>query len=451
MSSEDKQNPEGAKDALDGFTPDEQARIKQLRGKSYKELNHEYSKITAKVAEAKKQAGAEVNLEKVTCLDCDKEEVLNVLQKMNAEASILAHVRGEKRKAIGILNTMHNERDDDDVSNERVQNKQGASTTNQVKDFGSAVTESEEFLAAHESVGSWASRGFSTNIENGTDMILNASFATSSGWAPQVLRSGRVVLSEQKPVELIDILPRIPVGAGGLKYMLETTYTNNTAPKGEGAALGENALALTEQEASARKIGATIPVTDEQLAYVPGARAYLNSRLPTMVRQRLSEQVLNGNGTAPNFNGLTNVNGINTEAKTNAKDLLDVFLNARTAIQKNAFAEPDAVLVSPDVLNMIMKEQDSQGRYLLNGPGSGDNPSLWGVRLVVNNSLAANTAFMGDFASGCALIVAGDLQVEVGYTGTQFAQNVQTIRATMYANVATFRPKAFCSITGLNT
>ncbi len=113
-------------------------------------------------------------------------------------------------------------------------------------------------------------------------------FSTSAGWAPESLRTGRVVMDAQREIEVTDILPAFPTTQAVIKYMEETTFTNAAAERNEGAAYAESALALTERSQTVRSVGTSLPVTDEQLEDEAGVRAYLDQRLGFMVRQRVT-------------------------------------------------------------------------------------------------------------------------------------------------------------------
>jgi HK97 family phage major capsid protein len=77
----------------------------------------------------------------------------------------------------------------------------------------------------------------------------------------------------------------------------------------------EDQFVLTERSETVRSIGSSIPVTDEQLEDVEGIQSYLDQRLGSAVRQRLDNQILNGDGNAPNLTGILNKAGIQTQAK----------------------------------------------------------------------------------------------------------------------------------------
>ena len=136
-------------------------------------------------------------------------------------------------------------------------------------------------------------------------------------------------------------------------YLEETTFTNNAgeiAESGDISSANESALAFTERTESIRKIATFLPVTDELLADVAGIQGYVNSRLTTMMTLRMDNQLLNGDGSAPNLTGVLNKSGINTFAYGSYSGELrkiGQIYQAITEIRKDAFIEPDAVVMHP--------------------------------------------------------------------------------------------------------
>lgn len=425
-------------------------RAKHWRGKDVASIENDLSDMQDKVAKAFEEAGPDVDLSKVTSLEAkgDGATVLNELQKLSDETSIMKAVIDEKHGLSRIRNEIAESREDDDDSPSLNLNLSW-------KTVGDEIVETKEFQAAFKKSGDWANRGFHAEIEGDiVDRIvspMNATFKRTAGWPPEVIRSGRVVLSEQPEVQLLDLLPQIRVRGGGYKWMQESTFTNAVAGVNEEASLPESALALAEKSTSIERVGTYIPVTDEQLQDETGARDYLQMRIPFMVRRKLSDQVLNGNGTAPNLDGLINVSGINTQAKTAQLSILDVFLKARTKVRKSAYLRPDSVLIGPDNYEAMLLKTDSDGRYLFGGPTAARPPAIWGIGIVESDDIAANTAFMGAFRTQCAMLIGRNLSVDVGMVNDDFIRNKQTFRAYLRTNVVMFRPKAFCKITALNT
>ena len=105
----------------------------------------------------------------------------------------------------------------------------------------------------------------------------------------------------------MDCLTKFNTDQNAYVYLEETTFTNNAgeiAEAGDISSANEGALAFTERTESIRKIATFLPVTDELLADVSGIQGYVNSRLTTMMRLRMDNQLLNGNGSAPNLTGV---------------------------------------------------------------------------------------------------------------------------------------------------
>ena len=81
--------------------------------------------------------------------------------------------------------------------------------------------------------------------------------------------------------------------------MEETTYTPAAAERAESAAYAESTFELTQRTENVRSIGASVPVTDEQLADVVQVRSYLNQRLTFGIRQRLDAADAQGQWNRP--------------------------------------------------------------------------------------------------------------------------------------------------------
>ena len=167
---------------------------------------------------------------------------------------------------------------------------------------------------------------------------------TESGYPPAVTRSDLVVpTATLNPQNITDLIDVINTDNYQYKYLEETTFTNNSGAVAEGAAYGENALAFTERTENIRKIGSFLPVTEELLADVSAVQGYLDSRLRTMVRLAVGDQVLAGSGSGVNLTGILNKSGINTfdfsSFSGNLKRIGQIY-EAITEIQKDSFLQP---------------------------------------------------------------------------------------------------------------
>ncbi len=277
---------------------------------------------------------------------------------------------------------------------------------------------------------------------------LNAQFTTAAGWAPESLRTGRVVESAQRQIEVTDILPSFPTSMAAIVYMEETTFTNAAAERAEAAAYAEAALALTQRSVTVRSIGTSIPVTDEQLADVDGVASYLDQRLGFMVRQRLDSQILVGDGIAPNLTGTLNTAGINTQAK-GADPTPDAIYKAIVTVRATGRAEPNVVIMHPLDWQDVRLLRTTEGMYIWGSPSAPGPEMIWGLPVVLTTAVTPNTAIVGDYARFAGLHIRAGLEVLTGFVNDDFTKGLVHIRAGIRAAVVHYRPAAFTQVTGI--
>ena len=167
-----------------------------------------------------------------------------------------------------------------------------------------------------------------------------------------------------------------------------------------------------------------------------------------MIRARLDSQLLSGNGTAPNLEGLNSVTGINTTAKGSAPTP-DALSNSVRKIRAVGFAEPTAIFIHPNDWEDIRLLRDTNGNYIWGPPSSSAPVTIFGVLVTETTAATENTASLGDLAGYAGLFVRRGVDIETGLTGTQFSEGEVTIRATMRVAVAWFRASALATVTGI--
>lgn len=279
---------------------------------------------------------------------------------------------------------------------------------------------------------------------------LKTLFQTTNGWAPETTRTGVVVPFATRPIEVTDIFPAGNTSQNAIVYMEETTFTNNAAEIAEAALYPEGALKLTEQSSPVRKIGVWLPVTDEQLEDEPQAASYLNQRLPFMVRQRLDQQTLLGDGVAPNLLGVLNKPGIQTQARA-ADTNEDAIYKAMVLVRTTGQAMPSHIILNPTNWQTIRLRKTADGQYIFGDPASRGAITLWGLPVVEAQVITLNTGLVGDFPNFSQLAMRRGMDVQITNAHADFFINgKQAIRADLRVALVLFRPAAFCSVTGLD-
>jgi HK97 family phage major capsid protein len=185
-----------------------------------------------------------------------------------------------------------------------------------------------------------------------------------------------------------------------------------------------------------------------------------------MMRLNLDNQLVNGDGSAPNLTGVLNKSGINTfDYSSFAGDLnrLGQIYQAITEIRKDAFVEADSIVMHPSDWYQIVTSvgdlagTDSAGYTSKNplfvvagGFGADVAPRIWGLKVVPSTVIAEGTALVGKFGGGDAAQVVMREGVDLAVSDSHsdfFAKNQLAIRLTMRLGFVVYRPTAFCSIT----
>lgn len=309
-----------------------------------------------------------------------------------------------------------------------------------------------QMLTAHPTFKQWAqgSREGRIEIKNYGLSELKTLFETSAGWAPESTRTGYVVDEVSRPIQVLDIMPSGQTGQASVVYMEETTRTHAAAETAEGTAKPEDAFALTEASTPVREIASSIPVTEIQLEDVPMVESYLEGRMNFGIRQRLDQQVISGDGIAPNLEGILNVTGIQTYALT-AEPMPDAIHKAMTLVRITGRSQPTHVVLHPNDWQEIRLLRTADGIYIWGSPSESGTPRMWGLPVIESESLTEDTGLVGSFQTPwITLFERRGILIEQGVVNTQFKDNQRTIRASGRYALAVYRPAAFCTVTSLD-
>ena len=288
---------------------------------------------------------------------------------------------------------------------------------------------------------------------------------TTNNYPPEVLRQpGVLEKALRDPNAVIGLFDQIETDQNAFQYLEETTFTNNAAEAAEEGAAGEAALDFTEQTAAIRKIAVFLPVTEELLADVAGIQGYINSRLSTMMRLRLDGQLLAGDGTAPNLEGLldagkSGVNSLDYSSEFNGNlGRIGAIYKAITDIRTNAFVEPDAIVMHPgdwnEVVTSVSTIETSGSKNPIfvaaGGFGAGPAASIWGLKVIPSTAISEGTVLVGRFGGGEAAHVVMKQGIDIAVSDSHsdfFTKGKVAIRATMRVGFPVYRQGAFTKIT----
>lgn len=399
-----------------------------------------------KMHEVFEQAGDNLDMDKVTVLDGDSAAKAHQIKALNDELADLGR-QVDDLAAVEAAQNQWKKRDDGDAVSQDGRVPVGADggkgkTERASKSLGAAFVESAAFKGRQGPVGPMAV----------LDVDLKTLMTTSAGWAPETTRGPRVVDYVTRPIQVTDTIPMGMTAQTAIKYMEETTFTNNAAEALEGGAYGEAALVLTERTDPVQKIAVFLPVTDEQLEDVAGIQSYIDNRLTFMLRQRLDRQILIGDGTSPNLSGILDRSGLQTQAK-GADPTPDAVYKAMTLVRLsgsgNGGAIPNVAYFHPNDWQQIRLLRTTDGIYIWGSPSEPGMDRIWGLGAVQAEALTEGTGLVGD-TNYVELAVKRGIEIQVSNSHSDyFVNGKQAIRADMRAALAVYRAAAFCSVTGI--
>lgn len=338
----------------------------------------------------------------------------------------------------------------------------------QTRDLGGLFVESEAYKAFAEAgaldkvvtlpiAGLWPNyRGIGEVPGDG--FALQAALFDSADYPIQPEFIAQPVETLYQPNNIGPLMAQGTTNSNAIRYPVETVTATGALEVAEGTTKPEADLAFAPIDEPVRKIAVLLPLTDESLDDVPFLRAYINARLRLFVQMREDSQLLNGNGTAPNIRGILNRSGINTATTYSIgganpdQALIDGVFKAAMRVG-DAFLEADAAVMKPSTWEIARLAKDTNRQYLVGPATEGATPRLWGLRIVLNANMPAQSTgnkvvLVGAFRAAAMLVRRSGIDLAVSDShSTFFAENKVAIRAEERIALAVFRPAGFATVT----
>jgi HK97 family phage major capsid protein len=241
-------------------------------------------------------------------------------------------------------------------------------------------------------------------------------------YAPQVY-----ALPSRK-VHMRSLLPVGTISTGLFTFPQETGGEGAPAPQTQGSAKAQVDFDITMADAPAQYIAGFVRISRQMLDDVPAMTSFLQSRLLEKYLLAEDSQLLSGNGSAPNLQGILGVASAATGAATvDVEQLVEAIAQIDTA---NYSA--NGILINPTDWASIVNTKNTNAAYSL--PAStvvttDGNLSIAGIPVFRSTAISANTFLVGDWAMGAQIMQNKGIAVQFSEMDSDnFQKNMITVR-----------------------
>jgi HK97 family phage major capsid protein len=262
-----------------------------------------------------------------------------------------------------------------------------------------------------------------------------------------------IVPLPMRALVVADLMGSGTAGSNIVTYNAETANTNAAAPVAEGGIKPESSITFTPTNEPVRKIATWLPCTEEIVEDVPGFSSYINGRLRQFVLLAEDDQLLNGDGVAPNFTGILHRAGLAAPiARVDPENNADAILRQISAIETATQMPVSGVILHPTNWDSLQLLKDTTGVYIAGGGpfASPTTKTLWGRQVAVTPKQAIGTATVGAFRTGSEFRRRTPVHVVTSNSHADFfIRNLIAVVAEERGALVVFRPAAFGLVTAL--
>jgi HK97 family phage major capsid protein len=246
-----------------------------------------------------------------------------------------------------------------------------------------------------------------------------------------------------RKVHMRQIIPLGTMSTSSLTYMREVGGEGTLAPVLENGTKPQFDLDFIEITVPAEYIAGWLRVSRKMLDDMAAFRSYLQMRLMEMYLKVEDTQILTGNGTSPQLEGLLTVA---VAANVTTGPNIERLVRAISQLESSDYTATGIVLHPAAYYSIALNKATGSGEYDLPGIVVIQNGQLYvaGVPVYKTTAIDADTYLVGDFELGCQLFIREQPVVEFF---DQDANNVTTNKITVRIEgrvaLAIYRAEAF--------
>jgi len=240
----------------------------------------------------------------------------------------------------------------------------------------------------------------------------------------------------RQELRIRDLLTAIPVTGQNYTYFRELLHTRGAAPVAEGGTKPTSNVTFESATDRVKKIAVWMPVTEEALSDVPQMQGYIQELLRYDLKLEEENQILKGDGTGENLNGLMTQATVYDANLTKAGDTsIDIVRRGIYQVRKQSKLSADGVVMSElDWMNIEL-QKDGENRYLFANLQGLVTPILWGRPVITSDSMDEGDAddggefLVANFARAAILFDRMTYLFKMGLINDMFIKNMVALLA----------------------
>lgn len=361
-------------------------------------------------------------------------QLVKFAEKSEAEIKAVGSQSADTKSAIEGLSTKQRELADRILQIEQkgsAQNDQGT----KAESWGEQFTKSAVYAAFAGG-----------NTQKARFEVKNTLTGADANVAPD--RKPGIVSGAYLPMTLESFLPSMPTSSNAVEFTKEASFTNSAAEAAEGAQKAESALTWSLVNMPISTVAHWIKISRQLAADNAALAAYVDTRMRYGVNLKVEQQLVAGDGTAPNISGILDSGNYTAHGIANAalgstlKKL--VLIRQIMAASWAAGFPADGILLNPaDWATIEIDLMTTAAGQTLYSVSEGGQPRLFGVPVIQSVGMTADNVAVGAFAQAYMIHNREGVVVEMSDSDSDnFTKNLITIRAERRLALATERPAA---------
>ena len=229
------------------------------------------------------------------------------------------------------------------------------------------------------------------------------------------------VFPYQRPLTVADLFSQGTMTGNAVTYPVYGKLEGGPGMVAEGAQKPQSHFPDPEWVTDTLKeVAVWWKITDDMAEDLPYVASEIQDQNDYARQIKEADQLLNGDGTGSNVNGLLAREGVQEIGDDDERSVADRIFHAKTMINKATGHNADALVISPDDYETLRLSKDANGQYYGGGfflPAYGGTGQLviqetpWGLKTVVTPAAADGESIVGAFKAGGKVLRKGGRRV----------------------------------------